>query len=107
MTGTGLDTAWQIGHNKQGAGMRVTLELPEDLARCLAEDGGALSRAALEALALEGVRSRRLSTAQARRLLGFRTRTQLDAFLKAHGVDLPLTIEQVRRDSETVLSLLR
>jgi hypothetical protein len=87
--------------------MQVTLELPEDLARCLGKDGRALSRAAIEALALEGVRSGKLSTAQARRLLGFRTRTQLDAFLKAHGVDLPLTFEQVRRDSETVLSLRR
>jgi len=87
--------------------MQVTLELPEDLARCLGQDGLALSRAAIEALALEGVRSGKLSTAQARRLLGFRTRSQVDAFLKAHGVDLPLTIEQVRRDSETVLSLHR
>ena len=87
--------------------MQVTLELPEDLAQCLGQDGCALSRAAIEALALEGVRSGKLSTAQARSLLGVRTRTQLDAFLKAHGVDLPLTIEQVRRDSETVLSLRR
>jgi hypothetical protein len=28
----------------------------------------------------------------------------MDAFLKAHGVDLPLTIEQVLRDSEIALS---
>ena len=37
--------------------MQVTLELPEDLARRIAADVSALSRAALEALALEGVRS--------------------------------------------------
>ena len=63
-----------------------------------------VSRAALEALALEGVRSEKLSPAQVRRLLGFRTRDRLDAFLKTHGVDLPITIEQVRRDSETTLA---
>jgi hypothetical protein len=63
-----------------------------------------VSRAALEALALEGVRSGKLSNAQARRMLGFRTRDRLDAFLKTHGVDLPITIEQVRRDSETELA---
>jgi hypothetical protein len=28
----------------------------------------------------------------------------MDAFLKLHGVDHPLTIEQVRRDSETALT---
>lgn len=84
--------------------MQVTLDLPEELVHYLGQDARALSRAAVEALVLEGVRSGKLSTAQARRLLGFRTRSQIDAFLKAHGVNLPLTIEQVRRDSETALS---
>lgn len=84
--------------------MQVTLELPEELVRYLGQDPGALSRAALEALVLEGVRSGMLSTAQARRVLGFRTRAQVDAFLKAHGIDLPLTLEQVHRDTETALA---
>jgi hypothetical protein len=83
--------------------MQVTLNLPEDLARCLGQDALTLSRVAVEALALEGVRSGKLSSAQARRLLGFRTRDQIDAFLKGHGVELPLTIEQVRQDSKTAL----
>ncbi len=43
--------------------MQVTLELPEDLAWRFATDSSGLSRAALEALALEGVRSGRLTTA--------------------------------------------
>jgi hypothetical protein len=84
--------------------MRVTLDIPEELTQYLGRDVPTLSRAALEALVLEGVRSGRLSTAQARRLLGFRTRQRMDAFLKAHGVSLPLTMEQVRRDSETALA---
>jgi hypothetical protein len=58
----------------------------------------------IETIVLEGVRSGALSTAQARRILGIRTRDQMDALLKTHGIDLPLTIEQVRRDSETALS---
>jgi hypothetical protein len=84
--------------------MQVTLDLPEELVQYLGQDPQALSRAALEALALEGVRSGRLSTAQGRRVLGIQTREQMDAFLKAHGVELPLTIEQVRRDNETALA---
>ena len=84
--------------------MQVTLEIPEDLVRYLGGDTRALSRAAVEALVLESVRSGKLSTAQARRLLGFHTRDQIDAFLKTHGVNLPLTIEQVRRDSEIALA---
>ena len=84
--------------------MQVTLDLPEELAQYLGQDARALSRAALEALVLEGTRSGKLSTAQGRRVLGIRTRQQMDAFLKAHGVELPLTLEQVRRDSETALA---
>ncbi len=62
--------------------MQVTLHLPEELAQVPGRDAHSLSRAALEALVLEGVRSGRLSTAQARRVLGFRSRQQIDAFLK-------------------------
>jgi hypothetical protein len=80
------------------------LELPEEIAQYLGQDAEALSRAALEALALEGVRSGNLSVAQARRVLGIRTLDQMNAFLKAHGVELPLTIEQVRSDSDTALA---
>jgi hypothetical protein len=84
--------------------MQVTVELPEDVARCFAGDASGLSRAALEALALEGVRSGKLSTAQARRLLGIRSRYEMDGFLKAHGILIPMTIEDVRRDSDTALA---
>ncbi len=84
--------------------MQVTFDIPEELTQYLGRDSQALSRAALEALILEGVRSGALSTAQGRRVLGVRTREQMDAFLKAHNIELPLTIEQVRRDSEVALS---
>ena len=84
--------------------MQVTFDWPEDLIPYLGNDLQALSRAALEALVLEGVRSDALSTAQARRILRIRTRQQMDLFLKRHGIDLPLTVEQVRRDSEVALS---
>jgi hypothetical protein len=82
--------------------MQVTLDLPEELAQYLGRDARSLSRAALEALVLEGVRSGQLSTA--RRVLGFRSRHQMDLFLKTHGLELPFTLEQVRRDSETALA---
>ena len=74
--------------------MQITLELPEDIARHFGADQQDLTRAAVEALAIEGVRSGKLSTGQARRLLGFSTRMQVDRFLKDHGVYLPLTAEE-------------
>ena len=84
--------------------MQVTLELPEDLARLLGENSAGLSRAALEALALEGLRAGKITVAQARRFLGIASRYEMDGFLKSHGVLLPLTVGDVERDAETAIS---
>ena len=81
--------------------MQVTLEVPEDLAHLLGKSPAGLTKAALEALALEGLRSQKLSVAQARRLLGIGSRYEMDGFLKAHEVYLPLTIEDIERDAGT------
>jgi len=83
--------------------MQVTLDLPEDLAQRFADSASGLRRAALEALAIEGVRSGKLTAAQARRMLGIRSRYEMDGFLKAHQIYLPVTIEDVQRESETAL----
>ena len=83
--------------------MQVTPELPEDLARLLGENSAGLTRAAPEALALEGLRAGKLTVAQARRLIGISSRYEMDGFLKSHGVLLSLTIDDVERDAETAL----
>ena len=80
--------------------MRITLELPEDIAAHLAAKGENLSRVALEAFALEEYRAQKLSTAQLRRLLGYETRTQVHAFLKQHGVYLHYTHDDLEHDRQ-------
>lgn len=87
--------------------MDVHLEIPDDLARQLASDAEALARTALEALTAEGVRSGKLTTFQARTLLGIASRHEMDGFLKAHGVFLDLTLDDVRRDTDTALRASR
>ena len=62
--------------------MQITLDLPEDIAQGLESKWKNLPRVALESLALEAYRSRALTASQLRRLLGFETRMQVDAFLK-------------------------
>ena len=81
--------------------MQVHLDVPEDVARQFAAEPGGITRAALEALAIEGVRSGKLTVHQARQMLGIPSRDEMDGFLKEHGVFLPITIEDVVRDSET------
>ena len=85
--------------------VHMTLEIPEDLGSRLAADPDQLPRAALEGLALEGIRAGKLTVSQARRLLGIRSRYEMDGFLKAHGVLLELTLEDVLRDSEVARAL--
>jgi Uncharacterised protein family (UPF0175) len=82
--------------------MDVQLQIPDDVARVLQSEQPDLSRAALEALALEGYRTRRLSEAQVRRMLGFRTRMQVHAFLKAHNVYLNYSIQELENDLESL-----
>jgi predicted HTH domain antitoxin len=79
--------------------MQITLELPDEIARQLAE-GQDLSRATLEALVAESCRTHRLSEHQAAELLGL-SRYELDDFLKQHGVFLDYTFDDYKRDRES------
>ena len=83
--------------------MDVHIEIPEEFALQLASDSKGLARVALEALAAEGVRSGKLTTFQARRLLGIQSRYEMDGFLKAHGVYLELSLEDVQKDTDAAL----
>ena len=87
--------------------MTVNLEIPEEFARRLAPDDVSLARAALEALAIEGVRSGKLTVFQARSLLRIESRFEMDALLKAHGVLLEVTVHDVQRDADAVLAARR
>lgn len=82
--------------------MDVQLQIPDDVARIIQSKQPDLSRAALEALALEGYRSERLSEAQVRRMLGFRTRMDVHAFLKAHNVHLNYSTDELEKDLESL-----
>ncbi len=82
--------------------MDVQLQIPDDVARVFMNEQHDLSRAAIEALALEGYRSGRLSESQLRRLLGFRTRMEVHAFLKAHNVYLNYSLEELQRDLDSL-----
>jgi hypothetical protein len=84
--------------------MQITLELSEDIAQGLGSRWKDLPRAALESLALEAYRSRTLTAAQLRRLLGFQTRMQVDAFLKEHEI-YDYTAADFEQDRETLRQL--
>ena len=85
--------------------MNLTIQIPDDLVQRLNAAGGDLSRRALEALALEEYKIGHLTSAELRRLLGFRTRIALDEFLKAHGVFLDYTLADLEQERQVLQRL--
>jgi predicted HTH domain antitoxin len=81
--------------------MQVTLDIPDNLAEQLIAAGKDPSREALEALAVEGYRTQRLTESEVRQMLGYETRMQVHALLKEHDVYLHYSLEDLETDAET------
>jgi hypothetical protein len=73
------------------------------LARLLAASGDDPSRRALEALALDEYKMGHLTTAELRRILNFATGAALDGFLKAHGLPIDYTLDDLERDRQDLI----
>lgn len=81
--------------------MNLELQIPDEVAHLLTSEYADLPRAAVEALALEGYRSKRLSEGQVRPVLDLSSRLQVHAFLKEHGVHLHYSLDDLEQDRET------
>ena len=79
---------------------QLILELPDELSAFLAASGHDLQRAALESIAAEAYREKKVSTSQLRRLLGYKTPMQVHAFLKEHGVYLRYDLADLQHDRQ-------
>ena len=78
--------------------MKVTIDLPEDIAAALEGRWDNVPRRTLEALAVEGYRTGALTETQVRRLLDFDSRFQVHALLKEHHVPLRYTEADLETD---------
>ncbi len=78
--------------------MQITLDIPEAFAAQLTAAGKDPAREALEALAVEGYRTHRLSENQVRLLLGFATRMEVHALLQEHDVYLNYSVDDLEKD---------
>jgi hypothetical protein len=81
--------------------MTLQLELPEDVSAALEKRWGDVPKRLLEAIAIEGYRNRDLTRSQVRRMLGFETSLQVDAFMKQAGVPFPYEPEDLEADIAT------
>lgn len=63
-------------------GVQVQINLPDEVAKKLSQDGEDLARVTLESVAVKGYTEGKLSHAQVQELLGFQSRFETDQFLK-------------------------
>lgn len=81
--------------------MRITVEIPDEVARQIAELGNDPARLLLENFAVESYRAGKMTMEQIRQLLGFGTRMQVDAFLQQHQV-YDYNIQELEKDLATL-----
>ena len=62
--------------------MNVAIEIPDDIGRVLGGQAGDVSRAVLEAVAVEAYRSGTITPAQVQQMLGLRSRWETESFLR-------------------------
>jgi hypothetical protein len=87
--------------------MQVTVHIPDSIGARLGNDPEAIPQWLLEKAGLEAYRAREISGYELRLMLGIKSRLELDAFLKAHGVYLEYTDEDFTHDAETSRQLTR
>ena len=85
--------------------MRITVEIPDDLARQIVSSDGDPARILLEDFAVESYRAGKLTMEQVRQLLGFGTRMQVDAFLQHQRV-YDYTVKDLEKDLVTLERLI-
>ena len=79
--------------------MEITVNIPDDMATQLLHDMQEPGRALLESAAAEAYREGRITDYELRTLLGL-TQYDLDGFLKARGILIEYTSEQLDEDME-------
>jgi predicted HTH domain antitoxin len=79
----------------------VTIELPDTVIRELAPSAEEMSRRVLEAIVLEGYRSRRYSRGEVAEILGLSWHAT-ERFLAEHGLPYGYTLQDLDEDRETL-----
>ena len=78
--------------------VNVAIEIPDDIGRVLAGQAGDVSRAVLEAVAIEAYRSGTITPAQVQQMLGLSSRWQTESFLRRAQAYHDYTVDDLERD---------
>jgi predicted HTH domain antitoxin len=78
--------------------MNVAIEIPDDIGQLLGDQAGDVSRAVLEAVAVEAYRSGTITPAQVQQMLGLGSRWETESFLRRAEAFHDYTMEDLERD---------
>ena len=78
--------------------MRTTIDIPDDIGQVLAAQAGGISRAVLEAVAIEAYRSGAITPAQVQLMLGLHSRWETESFLRGALAFHDYTTDDLERD---------
>ena len=81
--------------------MQLIVEIPDGIAERLVPRGVDLARTMLEDRTAQAYREGRLTTEEVRRALGFKTRFEVEPFLRKHEI-FDYTAEMLEKDLETL-----
>ncbi len=78
--------------------MNVAIQIPDEVARALMARGTDVTRAVLEAVAIEAYRSGAITPAQVQEMLGLRSRWETESFLHRAEAYHDYTTDDLARD---------
>jgi len=78
--------------------MDIAIRIPDEVGRALMARGADVTRAVLEAVAIEAYRSGAISPAQVQEMLGFRSRWETESFLHRAEAYHDYTMDDLDRD---------
>ena len=78
--------------------MHIAIDIPDDIGNILATQAGGISRAVLEAVAIEAYRSGAITTLQVQQMLGLRSRWEAEAFLQGAAAFHDYSMDDLEKD---------
>jgi predicted HTH domain antitoxin len=86
--------------------MKITIEIPDAIAKQLADNSETLTRRFLEAIAIEAYRKGLIGSGEVGQMLGFSSRWDTYDFLQREQAQPPYTIADLESDLITLKTLL-
>ena len=78
--------------------MNIAIDIPDDIGHILAARTGGVSRAVLEAVAIEAYRSGTITPVQVQQMLGLRSRWETESFLRRAEAFHDYTMDDLEQD---------